>query len=132
MNTPLTRTSPRLAVSTVVAAALVAVAGCKGSTSPAGPAGHVTVDNLLFQSAHNGSMNPAVDTIAVGDTVTWTWNESGTQHSVESDGTPSFTSQSGTSSTSGFTYKVKFTVAGTYAYDCSVHPATMTGRIVVR
>ena len=29
------------------------------------------VDNFFFQSAHNGSMNPAVDTIAVGDTVTW-------------------------------------------------------------
>jgi len=34
------------------------------------------VDNFFFQSAYNGSMNPAVDTIAVGDTVTWAWIES--------------------------------------------------------
>ena len=126
--------SHRLAVLNVVAATLITVAGCKSSTSPGGggPAGHITVGNLFFQSAHNGSMNPAVDTIAVGDTVTWTWNESGTPHSVESDGVPSFTSQTGTAITNGFTYKVKFTAAGTYAYDCSVHPTTMTGRIVVR
>lgn len=127
--------SRSLAVPTVVAAALVALAGCKSSTSPGGgggPAGHVTVDNFFFQSAHNGSKNPAVDTIAVGETVTWTWSESGTPHSVASAGTPSFTSQSGTSSTNGFTYQVTFTAAGTYAYDCSVHPTTMTGRIVVR
>ncbi len=121
---------------TLFAAALSALVGCKSSTSPGGggggPAGHITVGNLFFQSAHNGSMNPAVDTIAVGDTVTWTWNESGTPHSVESDGVPSFTSQAGTASTNGFVYKVKFTAAGTYAYDCSVHPTTMTGRIVVR
>jgi plastocyanin len=124
-----------LGVPTIVAAALVALAGCTSSTSPGGgggPAGHLTVGNLFFQSAHNGSMNPAVDTIAVGDTVTWTWNESGTPHSVESDGSPSFTSQGGISSINGFTYKVKFAAAGTYAYDCSVHPTTMTGRIVVR
>ncbi|HYL20703.1 MAG TPA: plastocyanin/azurin family copper-binding protein [Gemmatimonadales bacterium] len=127
--------SRSLAVPTVVAAAVVALAGCKTSTSPGGGgglAGHVTVGNLFFQSAHNGSMNPAVDTVAIGDTVTWTWSESGTPHSVASTGTPSFTSQSGTSSTNGFTYKVKFTAAGPYAYNCSVHPTTMTGRIVVR
>lgn len=96
------------------------------SSTPASAA--VTVGDNFFRSAHNATQNPAVDTVAAGGTVTWTW--AGTNlHSVESTGSPSFTSS--TTKTSG-TYAFTFAAAGTYTYDCAVHGALMTGTIVVR
>src|SRR5438876_12342581 len=58
-----------------------------------GPAGAIVVGNILFKSSHNGTQNPAIDTVAVGSTVTWTWTATGSvPHSVQSLGTPSFES----------------------------------------
>lgn len=88
----------------------------------------VEVGDNFFKSVRNGSSNAAVDTIAVGGTVTWTWSGSNS-HSVRSTGSPSFTSSA--IMTSG-TYSFKFTAAGTYTYDCAVHGASMTGTVVVR
>ena len=115
--------------------AAVAAAACSSSTSPGGGLG-VTVGNFFFQSTHNPTTNPAIDTVAVGGKVTWTWtNTGGTPHSIESDptnpGDPAFTSgpqQMG----NGQTYTVTFNAAGTYEYDCGVHGNLMTGRIVVQ
>src|SRR5439155_11363247 len=81
--------------------ALAALAGCKSPTygggggggGGGGPSGEVVVGNILFKSAHNGSQNPAIDTVAVGSTVTWTWTSTGTvPHSVRSQGATGFTS----------------------------------------
>src|SRR2546425_12520622 len=48
--------------------------GGGGGGGGGGPVGSVTVGAAIqFVSGHNGSHNPAVDTIAVGGTVTWTW-----------------------------------------------------------
>jgi plastocyanin len=104
-----------------------------GSTnSPPPQAAAVTVGNILFKSGHNGTTNPAVDTVAVGGTVTWTWVSSGDiSHSIQSIGTPSFTS-SAIQAGNGKTYQMQFTAAGTYQYDCAVHGAAMSGTIVVR
>jgi plastocyanin len=117
--------------STLLLAGLLACGGGSDSSGPVccGPKGAVTVGpGVQFTSRHNNSNNPAVDTIAVGDTITWTWQGS-LPHSVRSTGSPSFTS-SGTQTTGE--YKVKFTAAGTYTYDCAVHGASMTGRVVVQ
>ncbi len=119
-------------------AAAAATLGCSSSTSPSngggggGAAGTVTIGNIFFQSGHNGTKNPAVDTVAVGTTVVWTWTGTGsTPHSVESEGTPSFTS-SATQTGSGMTYSLTFTAPGTYEYDCAVHGSAMSGTIVVQ
>jgi plastocyanin len=88
----------------------------------------VQVGDIFFKSGHNATQNPAVDTIGVGGTVTWTWIGSNL-HSVESTGGTGFTSS--TTKTSG-TYQVTFSAAGTYTYDCAVHGPSMTGTIVVR
>jgi len=92
----------------------------------------VTVGNNFFESDRNGTSNQAVDTVAVNGTVTWTWvNTGAVSHSVQSTGSPSFTSsnvQTGDNST----YQFQFTTAGTYSYNCAVHGNQMTGRIVVR
>ena len=124
--------------------AQAAVSGATGSpvtftaTAAAGPPPppptdvNVTVGNNFFQSPHNGTKNPAVDTVAVSGTVTWGWTSTGTvSHSVESTGSPSFTS-SAILTGDGESYSFTFTQAGTYTYDCAVHGAAMTGRIVVR
>jgi len=95
-----------------------------------GPVGAVTiVSGIRFASSHNGSQNPAVDTIPVGGTVTWTWTGS-LPHGVHSTGSTSFTS-SRIMTGSGM-HAVTFTAPGTYQYDCAVHGTAMTGTIIVR
>ena len=128
--------------------ALAALAGCDGYTASdpygggggggaggGGPVGSVTVGTngqIVYISAHNGTANPAVDTVAVGATVTWTWtNNQGVSHSVESEGSTAFAS-SPIMSGNGQTYAVTFTTPGTYQYDCAVHGTQMNGTIVVR
>jgi plastocyanin len=103
--------------------------GGGGGGGGGGASGTVTLGPAIqYVSGHNGTMNPAVDTIVAGSTMTWTWTGR-EPHAVRSVGTPSFTS-SPTHTGSG-TYAVTFTNAGTYQYDCSVHGQAMTGRIVV-
>ncbi len=91
----------------------------------------VTVGNNYFRSAHNGGENPAVDTIAAGGIVRWTWNAAGS-HSIQSTGVPGIFRNSVVMSGAGDTYSVTFRNPGTYDYDCAVHGAAMTGRIVVQ
>jgi plastocyanin len=100
------------------------------SDTGGGTAGTVTVGNNFFRSNHNGTCNTAVDTVAAGATVTWTWTGA-TSHSVRSQGTPSFQSSEVLTGT-GQTYSVTFDTPGSYDYDCSVHASQMTGRIVVQ
>jgi plastocyanin len=50
---------------------------------------------------------------------------------VQSTGAPSFTS-SAVSSTAGNLFVLTFGSAGTYQYNCAVHGASMTGRVVVQ
>lgn len=91
----------------------------------------ITVGNIFFRSSRNNT-DPAVDTVAVGGTVTWTWVQTGLEsHSVRSTGSPSFTS-SAVKVGSGQTYAFTFSTAGTYQYDCAVHGSQITGRVVVR
>lgn len=86
----------------------------------------VTIGDFFFLSVKNNSTNPAVDTAIVGTPVIWT-NSSGS-HSVQSvDG--NFTSSDVFNT--GQKYTIIFPAAGTYQYRCSVHPAQMTGRVVV-
>lgn len=87
----------------------------------------VSVGNFFFRSVNNLTENMAIDTVAVGGTVTWTWL-SGGSHNVESIATPNFTS-SAIQNTG--TVQRTFNAGGTYQYQCIIH-SLMTGRIVVR
>jgi len=116
-------------------AGVVVVAACFSEHTPTTPTTQTppttNVGDIFFTSALNGSSNPAVDTVAVNGTVTWTWAAGADlPHSVQSLGSPSFTS-SGILSGTGNTYQFTFTTPGTYQYDCAVHGQLMTGRIVV-
>jgi plastocyanin len=92
----------------------------------------VIVGDIFMKSGHNASVNPAVDTVAVGGSVTWTWTNTGNvPHGIQSLGSPSF--PTGTVLTGdGKMYRVTFNTAGTYQYDCLVHGTMMPGTIVVR
>jgi plastocyanin len=92
----------------------------------------VSVGNIFFKSGHNGSTNPAVDTVGAGGTVTWAWAGAGNvPHSIQSLGSPSFAS-SAILTGDASTYHVTFSTPGTYQYDCAVHGTMMSGTIVVR
>jgi len=77
--------------------------------------------------------SPDSITIKVGTTVIWTNNDSsGTPHTVTPKN-PSAGWETGSGTLSlGDTYEYTFTVAGTYAYICSIHPAVMSGTVIVQ
>ena len=109
--------------------------GTGGNTSGGTPTSGdvaVIVGNIFMKSGRNGSVNPAVDTVAVRASVTWTWTNTGNvPHGIQSLGSPSF--PTGTVLTGdGKTYRVTFNTAGTYQYDCLIHGTMMPGTIVVR
>lgn len=122
----------------IVAIAIASLA-CGGSTGPGGGGvtgggqlGRVIVGNNFFRSDHNGSQDPAVDTIAAGSTITWAWNAAGS-HSIQSTGAvPAIFRNSVVMSASNSTYTVTFNDPGTYPYICGVHGQIMSGRIVVQ
>jgi plastocyanin len=72
--------------------------------------------------------SPATITVKVGDTVTWT-NQDSTSHTVTtSDGPEQFDSGS---IDQGKTFTHTFTKAGTYKYHCTFHPSMPTATVIV-
>ncbi|MGH7241776.1 MAG: cupredoxin domain-containing protein [Candidatus Saccharimonadales bacterium] len=79
----------------------------------------VTIKDMAFSPANIG--------VKVGDTVTWTNNDSVAHTVTETDG------QTGPKSEDiepGKSFVYTFDKAGTYKYDCSIHPS-MTGSVTV-
>jgi plastocyanin len=94
--------------------------GTPESATPAGEAGDatVTIRNLAFE--------PAETRIAAGSTVTWT-NEDQLPHTATAiDGT----FDTGTLDQGAFD-SFTFDEAGTYDYECSLHPNNMKGVVIV-
>lgn len=75
-------------------------------------------------SIQNFAFNPAALTVKVGDTVTWTNNDS-VLHQIKSD---TFNSNQ---LSKGQSYSFTFQTAGTFDYSCAIHP-TMKGQIIVQ
>ncbi len=91
----------------------------KKSTTSAGGAG-VTMQNISF--------TPATLQTKVGDTVTWT-NDESVGHDVTADD-GSFKSGPSGGMQQGDKYEHTFNKAGNFAYKCTVHP-NMTGTVEV-
>lgn len=79
---------------------------------------------------------PSAVTVAVGDTVEWTWSSSG--HNVIVESKPEESEFTGTEALDGSVYDAgysishTFEVAGTYEYYCAPHRASgMVGEVVV-
>lgn len=124
--------SPRWSLASLALARLLAGCGdgpAGSGDTPLPPSVTVNVGNVFFQSVNNGSTDPAIDTVAAGGTVNWTWTEIGT-HSVRFDDTA--LPESPELTESGSVYSVAFPAAGTYTYDCSIHGSVMAGTIVVK
>ena len=102
----------------------VVAAGCGGTsattTSGASGAGGGQVAMKSF------AFDPASVSIKVGESVTWTNNDSAT-HTVVADNGEFKSSDIA----KGATFTFKFDKAGTYPYHCGIHPS-MTGTVVVK
>ncbi|MGH3929790.1 MAG: cupredoxin domain-containing protein [Pseudonocardiaceae bacterium] len=95
-------------------------AGPDASGSQQAPVEHaVSMEGLQFV--------PALLTIAVGDTVTWTNNDDALHTVTVTDGPEIFESEL---LNPGDTFSYTFTKVGTYEYYCAVHP-DMKGSVVV-
>jgi plastocyanin len=118
----------------LLAAALLSLGACgdDGGSGPSDPppAAAVDVGNDFYRSAGNDTEDPAVDTVAVNGTVTWTWLPGASTHRVWPAGDPLF--EPSDELAGGGEYAVTFATPGTYEYICGVHGATMSGRVVVR
>ena len=100
-----------------LAAAAAALMTWIAATSVVAADSAVTIAGFAF--------DPATVTIQVGDTVTWTNQDSAAHTATAGDG--SFDTGS---IANGGSQTVTFDTAGTYAYICSFHPQ-MTGSVVV-
>jgi plastocyanin len=119
--------------------ALAVLGGCGGgggptaTPAPAGPTATPAAPAVACNATGAGTavaiagnaFSPASVTVAVGGFVTWT-NSDGISHTVTFDAGPNC----GTLG-SGATQTAQFTVAGTYAYHCQIHPS-MKGTVVVQ
>ena len=114
MPTFLSRSRPRRLVAGALAVAASAIAA--GSAVAADQA--VTIASFAF--------TPATVTIDVGDTVTWT-----NQDSVAHTATATDASWDTGDIAQGASASITFSTAGTFTYLCTPHP-TMTGTVVVR
>jgi plastocyanin len=83
-----------------------------------GGGSEVSMEGIQFQ--------PAEVTVGVGDTVTWT-NDDSVAHDVTAD---SFSSGESGGMAGGDTFEQTFDEAGTFDYVCTVHPG-MEGTVVV-
>ena len=114
----------------------LALAACgSGATpatnAPAGSAGAVACVKIdtagtVQVEIKDFSFKPEPIQAKVGDTITWTNNDSTPHSAALDDGScPTDTIQPGTAG------NLKFSVAGTYPYHCAIHPTQMKGTIIV-
>lgn len=108
--------SPSVRIRLLVAAALLAACGTGSSTTPS--EGTVVLRGFAFQ--------PQEVTVSVGDTVTWSNQESGVAHTTSARGD---LWDSGVLQPGDF-FQVTFDEPGEYPYFCAIHP-TMQGVVRV-
>jgi len=127
------RIAPPLIALVVLVAATALLSACSSpfaaACSPKGASSAATTSSavkVVSDSQTQGAYQPNLVTVKVGDSVTWTWEDQGNQHSVSADD-GSFES---CLQSSGYTFTTTFAKAGTYAYHCSIHP-NMKGSVTV-
>ncbi len=109
---------------------LTALTGCGGSGSTGGGGGGTTPGGTgggggATVTIKNFAFSPASVEIAVGETVTWTNEDSATHTVTGDDGIDSG------SLAQGKTFTHTFASAGTFSYHCSIHP-NMNGTVTVK
>jgi plastocyanin len=118
--------SDQTAVAAPEATGTPAAAASASPATAAGGGGGSKVQ-VVADATNGGAYNPTPVRIKVGDTVTWTWEDSSASHTVTADDGKFDSSLL----EKGATYSQKFSAAGTIKYHCSVHPA-MLGQVIVQ
>lgn len=116
----------RMLITAGLVAGALLLAACSGSSetttttagAPAGGDDAVSIVDFAFE--------PGDLTVSVGDTITWTNNESGIPHTTTADNGLWDSATMRPDDTFTFT----FTEPGTYTYLCTIHPS-MTATITV-
>lgn len=108
-----------------LAGALATLTVVSGTTIPAlaSSGAHAAATHSVVLK--NIRFHPGTLSIKRGDTVSWLWEDKGTEHNVTGSGFKSKTMTKGS-------FSVRFTKAGTFNYRCTIHAAEgMKGSIVV-
>ena len=72
------------------------------------------------------SFSPSTISVSVGDVITWNWVSG--SHTTTSTSVPAGAATWGNPMNSGATtFSYTVTMAGTYNYECTIHPSLMTG-----
>jgi plastocyanin len=103
----------------VVAIAVIGAVstGAWGDTARLTSSHSVTLKNIRF--------HPSTLSIHRGDSVTWLWRDSGTEHNVTGHSFRSRTQTRGS-------FTVRFAHAGSFSYHCTIHGHEgMKGKIIV-
>jgi len=111
---------PRLVALAALALAAVALVGC--SDEAAANASPVATTSVELPKSYK--FVPAAIVVEVGDTVSWT-NHDDFTHNVTFPGEPGLTMRPGETVTRAFP------TAGSFAYQCSLHPRDMNGTVTV-
>lgn len=100
-----------------------------GTGSTAAPSNASTATTIRLQDI---AIHPSKVTIQRGSTVTWQWLDGhiDTAHNVTSQPGGLQFKPSGTRLTGS--YSIRFDKPGNYFYECTIHPASMQGEIVVQ
>jgi plastocyanin len=111
-----------------LAASALAFAACSSSGSGAGGAGSSPVATSTVDLPPSYRFAPADITIKAGTTVTWT-NHDNFSHSVQftDGGLPTDPQLMKPGASTTFTFQA----AGTFHYQCSLHPQQMQGTVTV-
>ena len=110
---------PRFTLALAALAVFLLSACGTGDASPSPNAEEIDKPAVVIEDL---AYDPETLTVEVGDTVTWTWNDT-VEHDVSGDGFRSEVMSEGT-------FSHRFDEAGTYEYVCTLHP-NMTGTIEV-
>jgi plastocyanin len=113
--------SPQTATATPSIATLPTVTFIVGGTAPP-TAAAVSLKSTAF--------NPQSVVVQTGGTVTWTWNDSPTQHNLNFQSTDPTPHPAGSPTQATGTQSSPFTTVGTYHFFCNIHPG-MTGTLIV-
>jgi plastocyanin len=109
-----------------------AIAGSGGSSAAvASPRPSAAASSATpVVTLHDIQFHPDAVNIKVGQSVTWKWEDAAieTQHNVTSIGAARF--KSSKTQLRG-TYTVRFNKAGTYRFECTIHPLSMQGKVIV-
>ena len=112
------------AVSIALAAACGGGGGDYGSGPPTG-GGPPTPTATNAVTVSDNQFAPSAIRVAPGTTVTWTWAQGSSVHNVTFEGGAS------NNLANGATFSHTFPTAGTFTYQCTLHPG-MTGTVTVQ